>query len=701
MHAMKRQACNLTQTAILALAIGGAVFARATPATDRNNAYRLRCELQTAGAESLDLLTWQQGTTPRLSLDQFRNGRAVDADSNGVAVVTFGPSATNTYYVTVTNYAVSGNGYLVQIPTVGTNTVAGSDWWYTAYIVEPSGYMLWTGNGRLRILRTTSTADGMTWQTISSYYAATQAWVTNQIAAATNPIPSWIAAGDAAGSNHVNSVRTELLNSNTLARAALALVEGRTNVWDAAAVLAGTAIQTELDPVFEQWLLTDPGSIYALKTVVNTQVWASTQYPLALPLSGGTMDTNAQVRFTTQGGASFYNTLLGAGSYFGIWRESTNGVLQESSYWLPSYIQFASPTQGATSWGLTGVGRTDADDNESTWAFPAISEMFESRVFASEKYADDRIAAATNGIPHSSLSGILGAGELHVSADQTNRIAMALTNTPTLQQVVTAGGTVTSGTVTIDAANARTNTFGGRLTILGRDVRAGEGNTVREYGFVAGAGNIVGEVGFGAGLRGNGARGSFVFSDYQLADFDRTAHENAFSVRASGGTYFETPMFEVSGTNKADVFTGSGVGLTDIPQSGVTGLTDALAGKSPTGHVHVVADVTGLQTALDGKANVPTISTGTVSTVSAGVDYWWTTDTNVTLSVALTSGQKSEFAHLRNSATNSILAMGPGTWRWTGGSMTNTIAAGKSMTFGFAVSALDGSTNAWATAEGQ
>jgi hypothetical protein len=32
--------------------------------------------------------------------------------------------------------------------------------------------------------------------------------------------------------------------------------------------------------------------------------------------------------------------------------------------------------------------------------------------------------------------------------------------------------------------------------------------------------------------------------------------------------------------------------------------------------------------------------------------------------------------------------------------MTNTIAAGKSMTFGFAVSALDGSTNAWATAEG-
>lgn len=35
----------------------------------------------------------------------------------------------------------------------------------------------------------------------------------------------------------------------------------------------------------------------------------------------------------------------------------------------------------------------------------------------------------------------------------------------------------------------------------------------------------------------------------------------------------------------------------------VTGLDDALAGKSPTGHTHTIANVTNLQTALDGKAN--------------------------------------------------------------------------------------------------
>ena len=126
MHIMKR-----TQTLVLALAVGAAVFALATPETDRNNAYRLRCELQTADGNSLDLLKWQQGTTPRISLDQYRNGKAVNADSNTVAVFRFGPSATNTYYVSVTNYAVTGNGYLVQIPTVGTNTQGNADgWWY-------------------------------------------------------------------------------------------------------------------------------------------------------------------------------------------------------------------------------------------------------------------------------------------------------------------------------------------------------------------------------------------------------------------------------------------------------------------------------------------------------------------------------------------------------------------------------------------
>jgi hypothetical protein len=68
--------------------------------------------------------------------------------------------------VAVTNYAAVSNGYLVQLPTIGTNT-ANTAWWYTAYF-RRSGSLYWTGNGRLNILATTSTADGLNWQEIVS-----------------------------------------------------------------------------------------------------------------------------------------------------------------------------------------------------------------------------------------------------------------------------------------------------------------------------------------------------------------------------------------------------------------------------------------------------------------------------------------------------------------------------------------------------
>jgi hypothetical protein len=57
-----------------------------------------------------------------------------------------------------------------------------------------------------------------------------------------------------------------------------------------------------------------------------------------------------------------------------------------------------------------------------------------------------------------------------------------------------------TGVVTIDAANDRTNTFGGKVTILGETVRAGADNTVGVYGFGAGVDNTIGIYGFGAGF---------------------------------------------------------------------------------------------------------------------------------------------------------------------------------------------------------
>ena len=133
-------------------------------------ATRISCELQTASGTSLQRMTWQQGTTPLLSVEQFRLGKAIAADTNTDAVVVIGPSATSQYYVAVTNQSTSGNSYLVQMPTIGTNTASGV-WWYTVYF-ERDGRRYWTGNGALTIEATTSTGDGLVWQTITGVSVA-------------------------------------------------------------------------------------------------------------------------------------------------------------------------------------------------------------------------------------------------------------------------------------------------------------------------------------------------------------------------------------------------------------------------------------------------------------------------------------------------------------------------------------------------
>jgi hypothetical protein len=98
-----------------------------------------------------------------------------------------------------------------------------------------------------------------------------------------------------------------------------------------------------------------------------------------------------------------------------------------------------------------------------------------------------------------------------------------------------------------------------------------------------------------------------------------------------------------------------------------------------------------------GHAMAEQVVSGAVCTAASGYRYFWTSATNVVLSVNLTSGQVVNLARLNNTATNSITAIGQVGWEWTGGDMTNTIAAGKSMTFGFLVDAATGKTNAYAT----
>jgi len=137
----------------------------ACAASDRDWAVRVPCEMQTAGPASLPTLNMMQGTSPLLSLDQYRSGAELAATSAVTCVVSIGPTLTNGYYIVSTNYATEGNGYLVQLPFLGTN---GTRWAYTA-IFERAGRKYWTGNGLVTITRSDVTGDANLWSGADSY----------------------------------------------------------------------------------------------------------------------------------------------------------------------------------------------------------------------------------------------------------------------------------------------------------------------------------------------------------------------------------------------------------------------------------------------------------------------------------------------------------------------------------------------------
>jgi hypothetical protein len=132
---------------------------------------------------------------------------------------------------------------------------------------------------------------------------------------------------------------------------------------------------------------------------------------------------------------------------------------------------------------------------------------------------------------------------------------------------------------------------------------------------------------------------------------------------------------------------------TDSLTVGGTNLTSLLDGKLGTN------DLTAPIIAAAGGQLAETVVTGAVVTVTSGNRYFFTTATNVTLSASLTGGQVVNLAILRNTATNSITATAESAgWKWTGGTMTNTIPANTMMTFGWACNPFTGATNAYATA---
>jgi len=143
---------------IIAVIASGSLI-RADP---RDWAKRIPCELQSSGAASLPTLTLDQGTSPLISADQYRSGRALTVTNDVECVLRFSSSTTNTYWVSVTNQSYYSNSYLIQMPSIGTNAVN----WVYKLLYYKSGAIYWTGNGRLDILASTATGDSLLWQQV-------------------------------------------------------------------------------------------------------------------------------------------------------------------------------------------------------------------------------------------------------------------------------------------------------------------------------------------------------------------------------------------------------------------------------------------------------------------------------------------------------------------------------------------------------
>jgi len=456
-----------------------------TPADDRNWATRVKCELQTAGGTSLQDLKWQQGTTPLLSLDQYRSGKAVDATNTVTAIVRFGPSATNqAYFVSVTNYATSGNGYLVQMPTIGTNTAGiTAGWWYTAYF-EIAGKRYWTGNGRLDIEATTSTGDGLVWQTVTTAAQTTQVYVAQAGTAQVARVADTALAGWPTPVPQTTQVY---------------VAQSGTSTYATAAGTAGTVTGVQSNRI--DICLTNTPTLQQVVTAGGTNAVVTNVPSLTMAAGAGISGQ----RFGDSAGDS------ASGNYWGAYGYGAGGNASgddwgaygagsgdsASGYAWGAYGGNAGTYASGNYWGAYGycAGLEAIHTNSHSFGrFAGNYARGNNRMYLDVYSADTGYTAngATNDTIFMDSDGklYLGGGPARAENPSAGGVLrgvwsganltdipiagvtglqgaldICLTNTPTLQQVVNAGGTVTSGVVTIDAANVQTNTYGGALGI--------------------------------------------------------------------------------------------------------------------------------------------------------------------------------------------------------------------------------------------
>ena len=338
--------------------------------------------------------------------------------------------------------------------------------------------------------------------------------------------------------------------------------------------------------------------------------------------------------------------------------------------------------------------------------------------------ADDALTAATNAVsvanaalPRTSTNGWeVGS---HATLYPRNNPSNFVNRAQATNGMQVAGAYLTAEADTLATVTARGATTTEAVTIGSRGIGAvGVSSLANGVGVVANGdashaeGGYTTASGYASHAEGLGATASGENSHAE--GFNTTAsgensHAEGFYTTASGdASHAEGVDTIASGENShASGFNAVASNITAFAWQGSSGdfaEPEYVSHGNGTFNINPVGGTGGfwigeqtLAALLNAKQTAETVVTGAVGTASAGNRYFWTTATNVTLSVNLSGGQVVNLAKLNNTGTNSITAIGAAGWEWTGGDMTNTITAGKSMTFGFLVDPSNGKTNAYAT----
>ena len=225
---------------------------------------------------------------------------------------------------------------------------------------------------------------------------------------------------------------------------------------------------------------------------------------------------------------------------------------------------------------VTRAGFTVSEGTNNSWDAATQTVTIKSNYLDSE--ADPNWAANSNSVlshlgdtntnPHGITRTMLGAA---YTGDVVYAIAAnGITNTPD------GDGLIDLGTVGGDNTS----------TVTGRQIKVGsELNLTPNYGYVIGKrSGVTADNGMALGYRASVTdENAFVWSDASSDSAFNSRGSNTFSVRASGGTYIDTPTFEITGDavfgNRVTLHDdGSGGGKIGITRTAGGGTTERYIG---------------------------------------------------------------------------------------------------------------------------